>query len=131
MLKTLNPPTNEQLNVVRSNLLNFYPEVEEGDAILNHLIMKVWDDVLIYCHLIDMPEDLLGTVEDMVLDNLLTYRWFDKREDIDNGRIKEITEGDVSIKKLTDDEARRINASLKGKEVSYLYKLNAYRRNKS
>lgn len=131
MSKTLNPPSNERLNQIKNNLLIFYPDVEEDNAIINYLIKKTWDDVLIYCHLTDMPEDLDGTVEDMVMTNLQTYRWLDKQEDIEDGRIKEITEGDVTVKKLTDEEALKISASLKGQEVPYLYKLNSYRRNKS
>lgn len=127
-MKSLKPPTQEKLKRLKSNIRLFYPNAQGSDELLNYLIVKIWEDVLIYIHCDEMPEDLEATVEEMVLDNLQTYRWLDSATEIEDGRIKEISEGDVTIKRLTDEEALKIKASLKGGTISFKYKLNSYRR---
>lgn len=127
-MKSLKPPTQEKLEKLKSNIRLFYPNAQGSDELLNYLIVKIWEDVLIYIHCDEMPGDLEATVEEMVLDNLQTYRWLDSATEIEDGRIKEISEGDVTIKRLTDEEALKIKASLKGGTISFKYKLNSYRR---
>ena len=126
-MKNLKPPTPSELKKLRNNLLLFYPQEDNQSPTIDYLIQKVWDDVLIYCHLEEMPEDLHGTIEQMVLENLQTFRWLDNKEDIEDGNIKEISEGDVTIKKVTDGEAMKMKASLSGGLIPYYYKLNSYR----
>lgn len=122
-----NPPTEEQLKELKNKVLIFYPESSDS-PIIDYLINKSWLDILIYCHLEDMPWPLHDTVVEMVLENLATYRWLDNKEDIEDGRIKELSEGDVTIKRLTDEEALKLNASTYNSVVPYYYKLNSYRR---
>lgn len=122
-----NPPTEEQLKELRNKVLIFYPESSDS-PIIDYLINKSWLDILIYCHLEDMPWPLHDTVVEMVLENLATYRWLDNKEDIEDGRIKELSEGDVTIKRLTDEEALKLNASTYNSVVPYQYKLNSFRR---
>lgn len=124
----LSQPSQEKLNELRDRLGLLLPRVEDNPLLVDFLLKKVWEDILIYCHIEDLPEELENTLIEMVFSNLTTYRWLDTQEDIEDGRIKEISEGDLTIKKLTTEEASKINASVKGISIPYQYKLNSFRR---
>lgn len=130
MNPTLSQPTPEKLNEIKSSLAVLLPRAGDAknDALVEFVIKKVWDDILIYCHLVDFPDALTNTLVEMVFSNMTTYRWLDTQQEVEDGRIKEISEGDVSIKRLTSEEAQKISNTTKGMSIDYYYKLNSYRR---
>ncbi|MFS1193757.1 hypothetical protein [Enterococcus lactis] len=109
-------------------LLKIPSDDTKTDEILNFALETEIFDALNYCNLQELPLELENTVVMMARDLLESTQLLLSTEEMNEGRIKSITEGDFTITKSTSGEL--IAAMMKSPSFSQNYedRLNSFRK---
>lgn len=108
--------------------------IKEDDVTYDHILETIiefaYDSIIIYCHLEydEFPPMLYTTLIFMCYDYLRRGGWLKSEDDIEDGKIKSIREGDVTVQMATDMEIQAFLQSDSSVMSSYYYKLNSFRR---
>ncbi|MBP3037981.1 hypothetical protein J9303_00470 [Bacillaceae bacterium Marseille-Q3522] len=98
------------------------------DTVLDFALQQAIDDVLIYCHIEEIPAVFESTLLSMSLDILNEGGFLLSDEQAADGRVKAIKEGDTQVTMMTEAEIYQAIASMPSFAKRYKSKLNVYRK---
>lgn len=112
---------------------SFDTEFETIDPLAEFAIESVFDEVINYCNFNDhneVPDQLLNTMSLMAIDylNSISSTAGKSDQEIEDGSIKSVKEGDVTVTRLSLAEQLKIIASIPSPIGNYKRNLNGFRR---
>lgn len=121
-----------QREKIGTYIKSFYTELTEDDEPrIQFVIDTVIDEVVIYCNFEDeneIPDQLLTTMSHMALDLINQSSIFKTADQIEDGDVKSIRQGDTTVTRVTSAERLNMLNSVKMIGKNYNAKLNRCRR---
>lgn len=98
------------------------------DEVLKFALETEIMDVLNYCNLVDLPWQLENTVIMMTKDLIETTQLLLSADEVSEGQVKSITEGDFAITKATSAEMMTAMVNVPSFSQNYEDRLNSFRK---